>query len=51
MTYRTVQRGLAIVEVPIGYVERVSGSSKMSLRVQIESAMTPWKLLLGRRRR
>jgi dolichol-phosphate mannosyltransferase len=50
MTYRTVQCGLEIVEVPIGYVERVSGASKMSLRVQIESALTPWKMLLGRKR-
>ena len=50
LTYRTVQCGLEIVEVPIGYVERVSGASKMSLRVQIESALTPWKLLLHRRR-
>jgi dolichol-phosphate mannosyltransferase len=49
MTYRTLKRGLRIVEVPINYVERVSGLSKMSLRVQIESALTPWKLLLDRR--
>ncbi len=51
MTYRARQRGLKIVEVPIRYVERVSGDSKMTVRVQIESALTPWRLLLRRNER
>lgn len=48
MSYRTVKRGLRIVEVPIRFEERAKGASKMSLGVQIESALTPWKLLFGR---
>jgi dolichol-phosphate mannosyltransferase len=48
MTYRAKRRGLNIVEVPIRYVERISGDSKMTVRVQIESALTPWRLLLRR---
>lgn len=51
MTYRARRRGLKIVEVPIRYVERVSGDSKMTVRVQIESALTPWRLLLRRNER
>ncbi len=49
MNYRTVRRGLGIVEVPIRFEERVNGESKLGLRVQIESAIAPWKLLFGRR--
>lgn len=45
MNYRAVTRGMKIVEVPITFVERAEGSSKMSLRVQLESALAPWKLL------
>jgi dolichol-phosphate mannosyltransferase len=48
MNHRTVKQGLKILEVPIRFEERVSGASKMSLAVQIESALTPWKLLFGR---
>lgn len=48
MNHRTVKRGLKIQEVPIRFEERIAGASKMSLAVQIESALTPWKLLFGR---
>ncbi|MFD7426938.1 polyprenol monophosphomannose synthase [Streptomyces sp. NPDC059818] len=48
MNHRAVRRGLRIVEVPIRFEERVNGESKLGLRVQIESAIAPWKLLLGR---
>jgi dolichol-phosphate mannosyltransferase len=48
MNYRTVKKGLRILEVPIRFEERVAGASKMSLAVQLESALTPWKLLFGR---
>ncbi len=46
--HRTVRRGMRILEVPIRFEERVEGASKMSLSTQIESAITPWRLLLGR---
>jgi dolichol-phosphate mannosyltransferase len=49
LLYRTVQRGLVVREVPIRFEERVTGASKMSLRVQLESAAMPWKLRFGRR--
>lgn len=50
MNYRTVKRGLAIREVPIRFEERTRGTSKMSLAVQLESALTPWRLRFGRTR-
>lgn len=49
MNYRVVQRGLRIAEVPICFEERTDGVSKMSLGVQVESAMVPWKLRLRSR--
>jgi dolichol-phosphate mannosyltransferase len=49
MNYRTVKQGLRIVEVPIRFEQRAEGASKMSLGVQMESALIPWKLRLGRK--
>jgi len=49
MNYRTVQHGLKIVEVPIHFADRREGESKMSLKVQLESALMP--LALRRRPR
>ncbi|HEY3872900.1 MAG TPA: polyprenol monophosphomannose synthase [Actinocrinis sp.] len=48
MNYRVVRAGLGIAEVPITFLERVEGVSKMSLKVQLESARTPWRLRFGR---
>ncbi|WP_024793226.1 polyprenol monophosphomannose synthase [Tomitella biformata] len=48
MNYRTVQRGMRIVEVPIRFEERVEGASKMTMAVQLESAKMPWKLRFGK---
>lgn len=48
MNYRTVQRGMRIVEVPIHFEERVEGASKMTLAVQLESAKMPWQLRFGK---
>jgi dolichol-phosphate mannosyltransferase len=50
MNHRTVRLGYTILEVPIRFEERIKGASKMSLNTQIESALTPWRLLFGRRR-
>jgi dolichol-phosphate mannosyltransferase len=44
MNYRTVQHGLKIVELPIHFADRREGESKMSLKVQLESAMMPFSL-------
>ncbi|HEY2041177.1 MAG TPA: polyprenol monophosphomannose synthase [Jatrophihabitans sp.] len=46
MNYRALKHRQKIVEVPIRFKERVEGASKMTLRVQLESALTPWKLIL-----
>jgi dolichol-phosphate mannosyltransferase len=48
MNHRTVRRGLRIAEVPIRFEERTAGASKMSLKVQLESALMPWRLLFRR---
>jgi dolichol-phosphate mannosyltransferase len=48
MNYRTVQRGMTIAEVPIRFEERSDGVSKMSLGIQMESALVPWRLLFDR---
>jgi len=44
MNYRTVHHGLKIVELPIHFSDRRDGESKMSLKVQLESAMMPLSL-------
>lgn len=48
MNYRVIQRGLTIREVPIRFEERIEGASKMSIGVQVESALAPWKLRFNR---
>ena len=43
MTYRAKQHGAAIIEVPITFVERAAGESKMSSRIVIEAlALVTW---------
>ncbi len=49
MLYRAHRRGLRIVEVPIIFVERNAGASKMSTRIILEAAIQPWRLVLSRR--
>jgi dolichol-phosphate mannosyltransferase len=49
MNYRAVRHGLKIVELPIHFAERREGESKMSLRVQLESALMPFLLRYRRR--
>ncbi len=46
LAYRTLQEGLRVVEVPIEFVERIRGDSKMSRDVAIESLqwITRWGL-------
>jgi dolichol-phosphate mannosyltransferase len=47
--YRTAQQGMEIAELPIIFEERTDGASKMTMKVQMESAAMPWKLLFGRK--
>jgi dolichol-phosphate mannosyltransferase len=44
MNYRTIQRGLKVVELPIHFADRREGESKMSFKVQLESALMPFAL-------
>jgi len=46
--FRASRLGARIVEVPIIFVERESGQSKLSSRVFVESALLPWRLLAQR---
>jgi dolichol-phosphate mannosyltransferase len=45
MLYVAAQRGCRIAEVPITFVERRQGESKLSKAVLFESALTPWRLV------
>jgi dolichol-phosphate mannosyltransferase len=46
MLYRAAQNGSRIGEVPIIFVERRQGQSKVSKAVLLESLITPWRLRL-----
>jgi dolichol-phosphate mannosyltransferase len=52
MTYRAVRRGIRVKEVPIVFVDRTLGRSKMSRRIFLEAVGMVWKLrfdaLVGR---
>lgn len=50
MLYRAAQNGSRIGEVPIIFVERRQGQSKISSAVLIESLITPWRLRFSPRR-
>lgn len=51
-TYKTMLNGFRVVEVPIHFVDRVAGKSKLSRRIVAEAMFVVWKLkvrkLLGR---
>jgi dolichol-phosphate mannosyltransferase len=53
MLFEAARRGCTIGEVPIVFVERQEGYSKVSSSVLFESLLTPWRLMLrgGRLRR
>jgi dolichol-phosphate mannosyltransferase len=51
MLYEASRSGCRIGEVPIIFIERRAGQSKVSGRVLVESLIVPWRLVLGRRRR
>jgi dolichol-phosphate mannosyltransferase len=44
MNYRALKRGLKIVELPVHFADRTAGESKMSLKVQLESGLMPFRL-------
>jgi dolichol-phosphate mannosyltransferase len=51
MLFEASRRGCRIGEVPIIFVERRLGQSKVSGRVLLESLIVPWRLVLGKRKR
>lgn len=50
MLWEAVATGSRVVEVPITFVERRRGASKLSSRVVLESALVPWRLAVRARR-
>ena len=48
MLFVAARRGFRIAEVPITFVERRLGESKLSRAVILESAVTPWRLVATR---
>lgn len=44
MTFRALRRGLRVVEVPIVFVDRTAGRSKMSRRIFAEAIGVVWRL-------
>jgi len=47
MNYRCVERGFRVTEVPIIFIDRHAGTSKMSKRIVREAVLMVWKLKLG----
>lgn len=47
LTWRALQKGFAVVEVPIRFVDRVAGQSKMSGAIFREALAVVWKLRFG----
>jgi dolichol-phosphate mannosyltransferase len=47
MNYRSVERGFRVAEVPIIFIDRHAGTSKMSKRIVREAVLMVWKLKLG----
>jgi dolichol-phosphate mannosyltransferase len=46
VTFQAARAGITIAEVPIVFVERRLGASKLSSGVLVESMITPWRLAL-----
>lgn len=47
INYRCMEKGLTIKEVPIIFIDRHAGSSKMSKKIVREAVFLVWKLKLG----
>jgi dolichol-phosphate mannosyltransferase len=45
-TFRAMQRGFRVTEVPITFVDRTAGKSKMSRKIFAEAVVMVWKLRL-----
>ncbi|MDQ2653533.1 MAG: polyprenol monophosphomannose synthase [Chloroflexota bacterium] len=49
-TWRALQQGASVTEVPIMFTDRVAGASKLSRRIVAEAALLVWKLRWEARR-
>lgn len=47
MNYRCVEKGFRVGEIPIIFIDRHAGTSKMSKRIVREAVIMVWKLKLG----
>lgn len=51
-TFKTINNGFRVVEVPIQFIDRVAGKSKLSRHIVLEATLVVWKLkaerMLGR---
>lgn len=47
MNYRCMEKGFTMTEVPIIFIDRHAGSSKMSRKIVREAVLMVWKLRLG----
>lgn len=47
MTYRALTRGFRVEEIPITFVDRHAGSSKMSKKIVAEAMLMVWRLRFG----
>ena len=48
ITYRALRQGCRVAEVPIVFVDRVAGASKLSRRIMLEAAVKVWRLRFAR---
>lgn len=46
--YRAERRGFKIGEIPIIFIERREGASKMTKKIMLEAALMPWRLRFSR---
>jgi dolichol-phosphate mannosyltransferase len=46
-TWRALQHGARVAQVPITFADRVAGKSKLSRRVVVEAAVLVWRLRFG----
>ena len=49
-TWRALQQGARVTEVPIIFTDRIAGASKLSRRIVAEAALLVWKLRWEARR-
>lgn len=50
MNYRCIQKGYKVIEIPIHFAERYSGSSKINFSIQVEALKLPFRLRFGKHR-